>query len=519
MSAPAPPRHSAALETALAYAAQGLRVHPVDPITKAPKTKYGHLDGTTNPDTIRQWWTVWPAAGIGVALAASGLVDVAPDSPAHLAAFEQRGLPAAAAFTSPGGAGHVHHLFRRPAGCPTTRICRSGEYDILSDGYAILPNGDGSRVWLTLAPNLNGGLPDAPVWVVEMLREHTARRTAVTTPSVQATAADEPPVELAGEDLAVWRGERPKLTPDGRIDRSASLLKIGRVLYDAGMTRRGVVAELRERDDSLGWRKYCERPDGAIRYAEIMDELERSGRTPATDGPAPGDRAHRPTIAPSDELEELRAVNRAIVAVLRNEAKPAAKVAAIALALEVHSSRPDDLISLPAVAKRTNISDDVLSDVLEAHAGEDGAFVKTTRYERANPWTGEITAEPHPYVRVVPAAAHLSLTLDALAECIPDSLRKKKRARTKRPPFPELTVDDVPACPTDATRLHTTAVEEARIARCRDCGLPLAVKTREGAVLTLPRPELSGVGNGHHHGRWYTYQPELSVVGRPGAPP
>jgi putative DNA primase/helicase len=88
----------------------------------------------------------------------------------------------------------------------------------------------------------------------------------------------EPPVELEAEALEVWRGERPKVTDDGRINRSSSLVKIGRVLYDAGATRPAIVAALAERDVALGWRKYAGRSDAEVRYHEIVDELESKGR-------------------------------------------------------------------------------------------------------------------------------------------------------------------------------------------------------------------------------------------------
>jgi P4 family phage/plasmid primase-like protien len=88
----------------------------------------------------------------------------------------------------------------------------------------------------------------------------------------------EPPVELGTEALKVWRGEKPKAKDTGEIDRSSSLVKIGRELYDAGATRPAVVAALAERDEALGWRKYTGRADADSRYHEIVDELERNGR-------------------------------------------------------------------------------------------------------------------------------------------------------------------------------------------------------------------------------------------------
>ncbi|MDQ3318540.1 MAG: hypothetical protein M3522_14565, partial [Actinomycetota bacterium] len=83
---------------------------------------------------------------------------------------------------------------------------------------------------------------------------------------------------LAESALRVWRGEETKLKENGDPDRSSTLVKIGRVLYDAGATRAAIVAALAERDEALGWRKYTDRPDADDRYHEIVDELERNGR-------------------------------------------------------------------------------------------------------------------------------------------------------------------------------------------------------------------------------------------------
>jgi hypothetical protein len=97
-------------------------------------------------------------------------------------------------------------------------------------------------------------------------------------PTSNGSSAVEPPVELGSEALKVWRGEKPKAKDTGELDRSGSLVKIGRVLYDAGATRPAIVAALTERDQALGWSKYTGRHDAEQRYHEIVDELERNGR-------------------------------------------------------------------------------------------------------------------------------------------------------------------------------------------------------------------------------------------------
>jgi hypothetical protein len=91
---------------------------------------------------------------------------------------------------------------------------------------------------------------------------------------------EEPPVMLSGWDLETYQGKHPKQRADspGQIDRSSTLLKIGRVLFEAGMTRRGVVDALVERDRALGYDKFTDRPDATEQYHRIFDQLERKGR-------------------------------------------------------------------------------------------------------------------------------------------------------------------------------------------------------------------------------------------------
>lgn len=69
------------LTAALNYASQGWPVHPLHAPTatgctckntectspaKHPRTAHGLHDATTDPDTIRAWWTQWPTANIGL---------------------------------------------------------------------------------------------------------------------------------------------------------------------------------------------------------------------------------------------------------------------------------------------------------------------------------------------------------------------------------------------------------------------------------------------------------------------
>jgi len=133
--------------------------------------------------------------------------------------------------------------------------------------------------------------PNTPTVAVENLVEKTAHDAGTlnkllpTLPeAVQKNERrtgeprDEPPVKLGTEDLKVYRGEKPKYKDTGRIDRSSSLVKIGRVLYDAGANGPVISETLKERDRTLGWECYTNRRDADKQYQAIVNVLEREGR-------------------------------------------------------------------------------------------------------------------------------------------------------------------------------------------------------------------------------------------------
>lgn len=100
-----------------------------------------------------------------------------------------------------------------------------------------------------------------------------------TVPGDPPPDTGEPPVPLRAAALRVWQGADAKRRSAGSIDRSASLVKLARVLYDAGATRETIVAALAERDARLGWDKYTARADATAQYARVVAVVERGGRT------------------------------------------------------------------------------------------------------------------------------------------------------------------------------------------------------------------------------------------------
>lgn len=296
------------LDWALAYVARGWPVLPLYPIIDgecacSPRQKrdrkcapgkhpyvqltHGVRDATLDADRVRLWWgpLMWPDANIGIDLAGAGLLDVAPDNVADLAEFIARGLPETLTFRSGSGEGHQHFLYKLPEGAPRARLCLSGRYDLMSDGYAVVPPSvtHGPYEWLKYLPDAPPTAP--PMWAVELLILQVELRTPATELSVPGDAVigegGEPPLDI---DRRVWTGE-------GLVDgkRSGALWAIGGELAQAGANEATIVEALRERDETLGLQKYSGRSDRERRYLEIarrqlaavMPRIHLNGHTPA----------------------------------------------------------------------------------------------------------------------------------------------------------------------------------------------------------------------------------------------
>lgn len=267
------------------------------PIGKHPRTAHGLEDSTHDEDQIRRWWKMWPHANVGVDLARSGLVDVAPDSIEWFAEFTARGLPPTLRFASGGGEGHTHWLYARPEGCAVYRDTHSNEYDVMSGGYAVMPPSlhrtgrryewqsprDGALITTASVP--------APEWVIRQLNQRSQR--TVSTPSERD--ANDPPVELRGEASERWYGRLFDARPDGNVDRSRSLWHLSVMLLDAGLSPTFVEDLIEQRDSALGWTKFTGRRDAHARYRIIVDR--------AVAGRGPGPVRLKPKPPPADQIE------------------------------------------------------------------------------------------------------------------------------------------------------------------------------------------------------------------------
>ncbi|MBQ9453066.1 MAG: DUF927 domain-containing protein, partial [Desulfovibrio sp.] len=117
----APDGTQGVLNAALAYAGRGWPVFPCSPTDKKPLTPNGFKNATTNPTTIREWWTRWSDAMIGLPTGvASGIWAVDCDSQESLAHFKSVcasiGFDPERTLVQLTPRGGCHYLFKLPDG-------------------------------------------------------------------------------------------------------------------------------------------------------------------------------------------------------------------------------------------------------------------------------------------------------------------------------------------------------------------------------------------------------------------
>ncbi|MCR9197314.1 MAG: bifunctional DNA primase/polymerase [Planctomycetaceae bacterium] len=170
-------------EAASQYAADGYRVFPVN-AGKRPLIKGWPKLATTDSHQIRQWWSQWPSANIGIATGeSSGLLVLDIDCKgegngyAELEAFE---FPVdqleAPRYQTPSGGAQL--WFSYPAGNDRGIVTKAHIGGLSIDtrangGFCLCPpskTADGRYEWI-LEPEEFEGLPACPADLLELLRE------------------------------------------------------------------------------------------------------------------------------------------------------------------------------------------------------------------------------------------------------------------------------------------------------------------------------------------------------------
>lgn len=215
-----------AVEHALAYARLGWFVLPLKPRAKAPLSGQGLKHATRDKGTIQRWFKSCPDAGIGIALAPSGLaaVDIDPRNGGDLDLRDR--LPAT--LTAATGGGGLHLVFRVAPGA-SLRSSLDGGVDVKHHGYiAVEPSvhPSGKRYgWLDFEPT-EGESPQIADAPAELLAADT-----VPASSSQEHAAE----TITPKQLDDLRSALHALAADDRqtwVENGQRLVRLGAVGRD-----------------------------------------------------------------------------------------------------------------------------------------------------------------------------------------------------------------------------------------------------------------------------------------------
>lgn len=186
-------------EHALAYARRGIPVFRLRARTKEPfHGSRGFYDATTDPDTIRRWWTATPTANIGLPTGrASGImvldVDTDKGGADSLTALEAEHGKLPATWTVKTGGDNYQLYLKAPDENIRISAGKLGPgLDIRCDGGYVVappsihPSGDRYTVH-TRAP-----MVEPPSWLLALLKDDPkpAGETTVNTQSNQPISAD-----------------------------------------------------------------------------------------------------------------------------------------------------------------------------------------------------------------------------------------------------------------------------------------------------------------------------------------
>lgn len=270
------------LAVALRFASSGFLVFPCHSEgdkAKAPRIKGWQEAASADEAAIRDWWSRWPDALVGLHLAAAGLIAIDADrhgGPDGVAAwdalvgancFDPSAYPAVATPTE------GRHVFMR---CPPGWEPSNGRgelpagVDVRAAGYTIASGcelADGRRYEpLPGTPPLSLDIAEAPQWLVTMIG--TARRAAdATTPACEL---DTPAtVERA---VAYLASGPPAIEGSGGDETT---LKVACVLKDFGVSSATALDLMAEH-----WNDRCSPPWDVDELAVKVENAYRYGQNP-----------------------------------------------------------------------------------------------------------------------------------------------------------------------------------------------------------------------------------------------
>jgi hypothetical protein len=179
-------------EAALAYAARGWRVLPIEPRGKKPLANlvpHGCHDATTDTKMIKRWWTAHPDANVGIACGAeSGLWVLDLDGLAGIAEFNkwaaEHGEPLPTRTVStPGGGLHLFYCWPTDRAVGNRARIGGKPVDVRgTGGYIVAPPSVGPAGRAYTAEH-DAPIADAPEWLLDRVAPLDPPPAPVPAPS------------------------------------------------------------------------------------------------------------------------------------------------------------------------------------------------------------------------------------------------------------------------------------------------------------------------------------------------
>jgi hypothetical protein len=147
----------------------GLHVFPLA-AKDQPYTKHGHLDATTDPEIILEYWSEYPRAMVGVHTGASGIVVLDIDKKGLRDGFESLELQwveIPPTFHYPTQNDGTHHIYQAPDG-----IALNGQKDYRHWQGVDRKGGSSYVVWYGDAPESRDVFAAAPQWLLDPANAH-----------------------------------------------------------------------------------------------------------------------------------------------------------------------------------------------------------------------------------------------------------------------------------------------------------------------------------------------------------
>lgn len=232
------------IEAALTYASCGVPVFPLRPCTKEPfYGSRGFLDATTDPRSIRQWWSDDPDSNIGIPTGERSGLLVVDEDPRHggseaLARLTETHGELPRTKTTKTGSGGRHHIFRHSPGIGNSSGKLGPGLDVRGEGgYIVAPPSRTTGAYESLDSS-----PPAtpPEWLLELLREK---------PGGSGGSGEKPSVsvQLGGEPIPEGQRDKTLASIAGKLhDGSRSLEQLSEDLRAVNLAR--CAPPLAERD-------------------------------------------------------------------------------------------------------------------------------------------------------------------------------------------------------------------------------------------------------------------------------